>query len=75
VQQRIQVLQSMGIPVVVAAGNGGANNSNQYAQGAAFVAAANSADSGRGNVVGAGATTSDAAANVTAALVRSKFRR
>ncbi|MBX3166999.1 MAG: hypothetical protein KF760_06295 [Candidatus Eremiobacteraeota bacterium] len=75
VQQRIQVLQSMGIPVVVAAGNAGPNNTNQYAQGAAFVAAANTADSGRGNVVGAGPTTSDAAANVTAALVRSKFGR
>lgn len=75
VQQRIQVLQSMGIPVVVAAGNAGPNNTNQYAQGAAFVAAANTGDSGRGNVVGAGATTSDAAANVTAALIRSKFGR
>lgn len=75
VQQRIQVLQSMGIPVVVAAGNAGPNNTNQYAVGAAFVAGANTADSGRGNVVGAGATTSDAAANVTAALIRSKFGR
>lgn len=75
VQQRIQVLQSMGIPVVVAAGNGGPNNANQYSQGAAFVAAANTADSGSGNVVGAGPTTSDAAANVTAALVRSRFGR
>jgi hypothetical protein len=75
VQQRIQVLQSMGIPVVVAAGNAGPNNTNQYAQGAAFVAAANTAESGRGNVVGAGPTTSDAAASVTAALVRSKFGR
>ncbi|MFN8612516.1 MAG: hypothetical protein U0931_33560 [Vulcanimicrobiota bacterium] len=70
VQQRIQVLQSMGIPVVVAAGNGGANQTNQYAVGAAYVAASQGADSGRGNVVGQGGTTSFASANVAAAVAR-----
>ncbi|MBS2037748.1 hypothetical protein JST97_22380 [bacterium] len=70
VQQRIQVLQSMGIPVVVAAGNGGGNQTNQYALGAAYVAASQSGDSGRGNVVGQGGTTSLASANVAAAVAR-----
>lgn len=70
VQQRIQVLQSMGIPVVVAAGNGGPNQTNQYATGAAYVAQSQSADSGRGNVVGAGGTTSFASANVAAAVAK-----
>jgi len=70
VQQRIQVLEQMGIPVVVAAGNGGPGQTNQYAIGASYVAASGSPDSGRGNVLGAGQTTSQAAANVTAQVAR-----
>lgn len=70
VQQRIQVLQQMGIPVVVAAGNGGPNQTNQLAVGADFVAASRSADSGRGNVFGFGGTTSFAAANVASAVAK-----
>ena len=70
VQQRIQVLQQMGIPVVVAAGNGGPDQTNQLAVGADFVAASRSADSGRGNVFGFGGTTSFAAANVASTVAR-----
>lgn len=70
VQQRIQFLQSMGIPVIVAAGNGGPNQTNQLGVGAAFVAQSHSADSGRGNVFGFGGTTSFAAANVSSAVAK-----
>ena len=75
VQQRIQVLEQMGIPVVVAAGNGGPGQTNQYAIGASFVAASGSVDSGLGNVRGAGQTTSQAAANVTAQVARMHSQR
>ena len=66
IQQRIGLLESMGVPVVVAAGNGGGGQANQYAGGASFVVEGDGPNSGRGNVHGQGATTSQAAAQVAA---------
>lgn len=72
VQQRIAQLQAMGVPVVVAAGNGGPGAQNSLARGAAFQVE-NSArgsegranGSGAGNIRSEGAFTSQAAANVS----------
>lgn len=72
VQQRIAQLQAMGIPVVVAAGNGGPGQQNTLARGAAFQvensargSEARAGGSGAGNIRSEGAFTSQATANVS----------
>lgn len=74
IQQRIGLLESMGVPVVVAAGNNGGGAANQYAGNASFVVESNGPGSGRGNVRGAGNTTSEAAASVAAQIALSRGR-
>ena len=80
VNRGIQLLQNnFGIPVVVAAGNNGANNANVLASGAAFVVE-NSAlgqegraeTSGVGNIRSEGEFTSQATANVSARVAQLK---
>ncbi len=77
VQQRIAQLQSMGIPVVVAAGNGGPGQRNSLANGAAFQvensargSEARAGSSGVGNIRSEGAFTSQATANVSVQAAR-----
>ena len=72
VQQRIAQLQAMGVPVVVAAGNGGPGQQNTLARGAAFQvensgrgSEGRANGSGAGNIRSEGAFTSQAAANVS----------
>ncbi len=63
VRQKIQEIQSRGVPVVVAAGNGG---NNTLARGAAFSVSNGSSNSGQGNIQAQGAQTSQATASVAA---------
>ena len=77
VQQRIAQLQAMGIPVVVAAGNGGPGQQNALARGAALQvensargSEARASSSGIGNVRSEGAFTSQATANVSVQAAR-----
>lgn len=72
IQQRIGLLESMGVPVVVAAGNNGGGAANQYAGNASFVVESGGPGSGRGNVRGNGQTTSQAAASVAAQIALSR---
>lgn len=80
ISQRIQALQSFGVPVVVAAGNGGAGARNTLANGAAFVVenadafGNRAADSGVGNVRASGRFTSQAAATVAAQVALQRSR-
>ncbi len=77
VQQRIAQLQAMGIPVVVAAGNGGPGQQNTLARGAALQvensnrgSEARAGSSGTGNVRSEGTFTSQATANVSVQAAR-----
>lgn len=76
-QDRIARLQEAGVPVVVAAGNGGSGQQNQLARGAAFVVensnrgSENRAQSsGTGNIRAEGQFTSQAAATVSARVAK-----
>lgn len=70
VKQKIDQLQKLGVPVVVAAGNAGKDKKNQLAGNAQFVVENGSANSGRGNVRSQGEGTSQAAANVSIQVAR-----
>jgi hypothetical protein len=76
-QDRIARLQEAGVPVVVAAGNGGAGQQNQLARGAAFVvensnrgSESRAQSSGTGNIRAEGQFTSQAAATVSARVAK-----
>jgi hypothetical protein len=73
IRQSIERLSTLGVPVVVAAGNNGPGQVNTLASNSAFVvrSATNgrvNASSGQGNIVAEGRTTSFAAANLTPLL-------
>lgn len=77
VRQAVQELISLGVPVAIAAGNGGPNMVNQLTTGDAFIVSSAqngqiNADSGRGNVVSEGRSTSFATANLTPTLASLK---
>lgn len=70
IQGLISELKSLGVPVVVAAGNNGPNQANGIGGGAAVTAANGTNQSGPGNVTGNGRTTSFAAADVSGRLAK-----
>jgi hypothetical protein len=70
IQGLISELKSLGVPVVVAAGNNGPSQANGIGGGAAVTAANGTNQSGPGNVTGNGRTTSFAAADVSGRLAK-----
>ncbi|MBY0403196.1 MAG: hypothetical protein K2X66_04805 [Cyanobacteria bacterium] len=70
VQQLIKDLTAQGVKVVVAAGNNGPNQKNALAPAEADTVSNGTNQSGPGNVTGSGRTTSFAAANRTAELLK-----
>lgn len=73
VRNKIEQLSALGVPVAVAAGNNGPNQTNQLTTASSFNVASKTngvvnADSGVGNVQAEGRTTSFATANLTTQL-------